>query len=94
MSPILAPVDVPQARQLPEGYTIQRGRPEQAEAMHALIMASLDEGHLLPRTLEDLRRHAERFLVIMSGVSARSSPSDCGPSPASTRWSWKCEAPA
>ena len=35
--------------------------------MHALIMASLDEGHLLPRTLEDLRRHAERFLVIMSG---------------------------
>jgi N-acetylglutamate synthase-like GNAT family acetyltransferase len=67
MSPILAPVDVAQARQLPEGYTIQRGRPAQAEAMHALIMASLDEGHLLPRTLEDLRRHSERFLVIMSG---------------------------
>jgi amino-acid N-acetyltransferase len=35
--------------------------------MHALIMASLEEGHLLPRTLEDLRRHAERFLVIMAG---------------------------
>ena len=67
MTPILAPVDVPQARQLPDGYTIQRGRPEQAEAMYALIMASLDEGHLLPRTLDDLRRHAERFLVIMSG---------------------------
>ena len=28
MSPILAPVDVAQARQLPEGYTIQRGRPD------------------------------------------------------------------
>jgi len=66
-SPILAAVDVPQARQLPEGYAIQRGRPEQAEAMHALIMASLDEGHLLPRTIDDLRRHAERFLVIVAG---------------------------
>jgi amino-acid N-acetyltransferase len=29
-------------------------------------VASLDEGHLLPRTLDDLRRHAERFLVIMA----------------------------
>jgi amino-acid N-acetyltransferase len=66
MTPILAPVDVPQARQLPDGYTIQRGRPDQAEAMLALIVASLDEGHLLPRTLDDLRRHAERFLVIMA----------------------------
>ena len=27
----------------------------------------LDEGHLLPRTLDDLRRHSERFLVIMHG---------------------------
>ncbi len=66
-SPILAAVDVPQARQLPEGYAITRGRPEQAEAMHALIMASLDEGHLLPRTIDDLRRHADRFLVIVAG---------------------------
>ena len=67
MSPILAPVEVPQARQLPEGYTIQRGRPEQAEAMHALITASLEEGHLLPRTLDDLRRHAPRFVVLLHG---------------------------
>ena len=63
---ILAPIDIPQARELPAGYTIQRGTPTQAEAMHALITASLEEGHLLPRTLEDLRRHAERFLVIVS----------------------------
>ena len=63
---ILAPIDIPQARELPAGYTIQRGTPAQAEAMHALITASLEEGHLLPRSLDDLRRHAERFLVIMA----------------------------
>lgn len=62
---ILAPIDIPQARALPAGYTIERGTPSQADAMHALITASLEEGHLLPRTLDDLRRHAERFLVIM-----------------------------
>ncbi len=63
----LAPIEVAQARELPEGYTIARGTVAQAEAMHALITASLDEGHLLPRTLDDLRRHAQRFLVIMAG---------------------------
>lgn len=63
----LAPIDVVQARELPDGYTILRGTVGQAEAMHALITASLDEGHLLPRTLEDLRLHAQRFLVIMAG---------------------------
>jgi amino-acid N-acetyltransferase len=63
----LTPIEVAQARELPEGYTIQRGTPSQAEAMHALITAALEEGHLLPRTLDDLRKHAERFLVIMAG---------------------------
>ena len=67
MTSSLSPIEVAQARALPEGYTIQRGRPDQAEAMHALIMGALDEGHLLPRSLDDLRRHAERFLVIMAG---------------------------
>lgn len=67
MTSSLSPIEVAQARELPEGYTIRRGRPDQAEAMHALIMGALDEGHLLPRTLDDLRRHAERFLVIMAG---------------------------
>jgi amino-acid N-acetyltransferase len=38
---------------------------ERAEArqMHALISASVDEGHLLPRTLDELTVHAERFVV-------------------------------
>ena len=34
-----------------------------ARAIHALIAAHLNEGHLLPRTLEDIDAHATRFLV-------------------------------
>jgi len=34
-----------------------------ADALHALISSHLDEGHLLPRDLSDLRRHASRFVV-------------------------------
>ncbi|HUF47354.1 MAG TPA: GNAT family N-acetyltransferase [Vicinamibacterales bacterium] len=37
--------------------------PADAEALHTLIGAHLDEGHLLPRTLDELRRHAARFVV-------------------------------
>jgi amino-acid N-acetyltransferase len=61
------PIEVAPARELPAGYTIARGRPGQAAAMLALITANLEEGHLLPRSLDDLERHAERFLVIMAG---------------------------
>lgn len=38
-----------------------------AEALYALISAHTDEGHLLPRGLDELRRHAARFLVAESG---------------------------
>jgi amino-acid N-acetyltransferase len=34
-----------------------------APAVHALIVEHLDEGHLLPRTLEEVTAHAHRFLV-------------------------------
>jgi amino-acid N-acetyltransferase len=36
---------------------------DDAAAMHALIHAHLSEGHLLPRALDELRRHAGRFVV-------------------------------
>lgn len=62
--PSIAPVP---DRHLPEGYGIQRGTPAHAPAMHALITANLDVGHLLPRTLDDLTSHANRFLVLVSG---------------------------
>ena len=37
--------------------------PEDAEALHALVSAHLQEGHLLPRDLDEIRRHADRFVV-------------------------------
>jgi amino-acid N-acetyltransferase len=36
---------------------------DDAPAMHRLIAGNLEVGHLLPRTLEDLVLHAERFIV-------------------------------
>lgn len=38
-----------------------------ADALYALISAHTAEGHLLPRALDELRRHAARFLVAESG---------------------------
>ncbi|MBA2355570.1 MAG: GNAT family N-acetyltransferase [Acidobacteria bacterium] len=67
MSQGLTPVPVATGCQLPDGYRIERGTADQAAAMHALITTNLDAGHLLPRSLDDLARHASRFLVLMAG---------------------------
>ncbi len=42
---------------------IRQATADDAEAMFALIQAHVSEGHLLPRELGELRRHADRFLV-------------------------------
>jgi len=42
---------------------IRHAEERDAEALHALIGAHQQEGHLLPRGLDDLRRHATRFVV-------------------------------
>ncbi len=42
---------------------IRAATPDEADALKALIAAHQEEGHLLPRTLADLRAHAPRFLV-------------------------------
>lgn len=36
---------------------------EDAEGLHALVSAHVQEGHLLPRELSELRTHAARFVV-------------------------------
>jgi amino-acid N-acetyltransferase len=38
-----------------------------AVALHALIASHLEEGRLLPRTLDELTVHAPRFVVAMAG---------------------------
>ncbi len=47
--------------------TIKRATDTQAPALYALISANLEEGHLLPRTLEEVTAHATRFSVVMRG---------------------------
>ncbi len=47
--------------------TVKRGEEKHAPALHALITANLDEGRLLPRTLEEVTVHADRFSVVMRG---------------------------
>jgi amino-acid N-acetyltransferase len=39
-----------------------------ALAIHALIVEHLDEGHLLPRTLDEVTAHAHRFIVAAEGT--------------------------
>lgn len=38
-----------------------------AKAMHALIATNVEEGHLLPRSLEEVRLRAPRFVVATQG---------------------------
>jgi amino-acid N-acetyltransferase len=47
-----------------EPAEIRRATVADAPAIHALINANLAEGHLLPRTAEDVTRRAARFLVV------------------------------
>ena len=42
---------------------LRKATASDAEALHQLISSHLDEGHLLPRGLDELRRHAGRFVV-------------------------------
>lgn len=43
----------------------RRGRPADAAALYALIAGYVAEGLLLPRTLEEIRAHADHFLLLV-----------------------------
>jgi amino-acid N-acetyltransferase len=43
--------------------TLRDAEAADAQKLHALITANLEEGHLLPRTLGELAVHANRFVV-------------------------------
>jgi amino-acid N-acetyltransferase len=43
--------------------SLRSATPADAPAIHALIASHLEEGHLLPRTLDELTVHASRFVV-------------------------------
>jgi amino-acid N-acetyltransferase len=44
-------------------FTLRPACEADAEALHALVTAHVKEGHLLPREIGELRRHASRFVV-------------------------------
>ena len=47
--------------------TLRTADAPDAPKLHALISANLVEGHLLPRTLDELTVHATRFVVALRG---------------------------
>jgi len=47
--------------------TLRTAEPSQARTLHALITRHRDEGHLLPRTLDDVKVHANRFIIAVRG---------------------------
>jgi amino-acid N-acetyltransferase len=47
--------------------TLRPAKPSEARALHTLIAANREEGHLLPRTLLELSVHATRFVVATRG---------------------------
>lgn len=52
-----------------QSMTIQlrAGEPADAAAIHGLISANLNAGHLLPRSFDDIESHAPRFVVAVAG---------------------------
>lgn len=52
----------------PSTIALRTGRADDAAAIHALIAAHLEEGHLLPRTRQDVETHATRFVVATDGA--------------------------
>jgi amino-acid N-acetyltransferase len=47
--------------------TLRTADASHANRLHALITANLEEGHLLPRMLNELKVHAERFTIAVRG---------------------------
>ncbi len=51
----------------PTRITLRTADVSEAANLHGLIAANLVEGHLLPRTLDELTVHATRFVVAIRG---------------------------
>lgn len=58
------------AKAAPAPITLRGAVPADAPALHALIAAHLEEGRLLPRTLDELTGHAPRFIVAVASAAA------------------------
>ena len=64
-TPVTATSPAVQAALPSAGPVVIRGAaPDDAAAIFGLVAANLEQGHLLPRTFEDVVAHARRFLVL------------------------------
>ena len=54
---------------------IRRARASDAPAIHAIVSGYAAEGILLPRALDEIRRHAARFLVLVDEEAGNGSGS-------------------
>jgi amino-acid N-acetyltransferase len=52
---------------MPARITLRTATPAQAPRLADLIAANREAGHLLPRSLDDIARHAGRFVVAIRG---------------------------
>ena len=50
-----------------KSISLRTATAEHAQAVHALVMAHVADGHLLPRELGEIAVHAGRFVVAMQG---------------------------
>ena len=48
--------------------TLRHAGPDDVAAIHRLIAENIEVGHLLPRSLADVDRHASRFVVAANGT--------------------------
>lgn len=56
-------IQLVKGRRKPRPVEIRGARDKEARRIHTLITSHLQEGHLLPRSLDELMRHAGRFLI-------------------------------
>ena len=63
LAPALRPLATKRMKK-PATLRARKARAADTEAIHALITHYAAQGLLLPRTLEDVREHVERFLVL------------------------------
>jgi len=53
----------PSVREVPAAFVLRTARAADAEAIDDLVRDHRGEGHLLPRTLDEIRAHAHRIVV-------------------------------
>ena len=58
----------PPSASVSPALTLRAATAADAPAIHALILDHLQEGHLLPRRLEEIEAHAGRFVVAADGA--------------------------